>query len=218
MGVGVVLGCWVSTKVLSSPAGQAPPAPVAGTDPKLTPGDDEETVTMPQRFFWIALIYLALVVSVFILFYSWRGFRDWLPDKLGPLPIDVPWFAALGGCVASLTGIFDHNHKWKRSYDYWHYSRPFVAGVVGSVGTLLFYVIATAADEKGFTASVPVFAAVAFLIGYREATFRELIKRATDLLLKPADTPPASQPVARQPDKAAPVPAPQVQAKAPGGV
>jgi hypothetical protein len=141
---------------------------------------------MPTRFFWIALAYLALVVSVFVLFYSWSDFRDWLPDKLGPLPIEVPWFAALGGCLISLSGIFEHNRDWDRRYDYWHYSRPFVGGAIGSVGTLLFFVIADSADKTGFTASPPVFDAVAFLTGYREETFRDLIKRATDLFLKPS--------------------------------
>ena len=46
------------------------------------------------------------------------------------------------------------------------------------------------AGSEPTTVNATVFDVVAFLVGYREQSFRELIKRATDLLLRPADTPP----------------------------
>src|SRR5262249_35853830 len=37
-----------------------------------------------------------------------------------------------------------------------------------------------------------IYYVVAFLVGYREETFRELLKRAVDLILKPSESPPTA--------------------------
>jgi membrane protease YdiL (CAAX protease family) len=148
-------------------------------------GRDEVVSIMPRRFFYIALGYLAVLLGVFVLWETWSGFRDWLPDELGPLPFEVPWFGALGGSLISLAGIFDHNRGWDPKFNYWHYARPVVGAVIGSVGALLFYVIGDLANSNPIRVNATVFDVVAFLVGYREASFRELIQRATDLLIRP---------------------------------
>ncbi|MGH9896954.1 MAG: DUF1573 domain-containing protein, partial [bacterium] len=69
--------------------------------------------------------------------------------------------------------------------------------VLGIVAFFLFVVIVTATGTppeflnsgKGKTKDFIIFYVVAFLVGYREETFRELIKRATDLILKPGTQP-----------------------------
>ena len=80
--------------------------------------------------------------------------------------------------------------KWDDCFKYWHYARPFIGAAIGSLGALLFFVLSdTATTGPGQPAlNATVFNAVAFLVGYREQSFRELIKRATDLFLKPADS------------------------------
>jgi hypothetical protein len=142
---------------------------------------------MPSRFFWIALGYLVVLMGVFVLYQVSPSLFDDVPDNFGPLPFEVPWFGAMGGALISLTGIFKHNRDWDPKYDYWHYARPLVGAAIGSVGTLLFYVVVQAADtDKSVDLNVLVFDSIAFLIGYREESFRELIRRMTDLFLKPA--------------------------------
>ena len=150
-----------------------------------------ETPHVPPGLFWLQLIYLAVLIGLFIMFETWTDFRDALPADLGPLPVEVPWFGALGGSLISLTGIFQHSCNWNDCYKYWHYSRPFVGGVIGSLGALVFFVLSDTATSGAATAvNATAFDVVAFLVGYREESFRELIKRATDLVLRPADTPP----------------------------
>jgi hypothetical protein len=73
--------------------------------------------------------------------------------------------------------------------------------VLGIIAYFLFVVITTASGSApkffdGATPAMPkdciVFYVLAFLVGYREETFRELIKRATDLILKPGNVPAAA--------------------------
>jgi hypothetical protein len=147
---------------------------------------------VPAGMFLLQLAYLVVLVVVFVLFETWSEFRDALPADLGPLPIEVPWFGALGGSLISLTGIFQHSCSWDDCYKYWHYARPFIGGVIGSLGALVFFVLSdTAISGTTTAANATAFDVVAFLVGYREESFRELIKRATDLVLRPPDNPPA---------------------------
>ena len=73
---------------------------------------------------------------------------------------------------------------------------PLFGAVLGIVAFFIYVVIVSASGTlqsfRGGGASSTVaakdfiiFCVVAFLVGYREETFRELIKRATDLILKP---------------------------------
>jgi hypothetical protein len=163
-----------------------------GGDGPVTAEDHE----VPGGLFALELAYLIALLTVFIMYETWTDFRTALPDGLGALPIEVPWFGALGGTLISLTGIFDYSCRWNHCLRYWHYARPFVGAVLGSIGALLFFVLSdTAVAGSGpATVNATVFDVVAFLVGYREQSFRELIKRATDLLLRPADSPPTVPP------------------------
>jgi hypothetical protein len=57
-----------------------------------------------------------------------------------------------------------------------------VGAVVGSVGCLILVVVVQAANEHSKGTEANVYYLAAFLVGYREETFRELIKRATDAI------------------------------------
>ncbi len=68
--------------------------------------------------------------------------------------------------------------------------------VIGSAaGTPPKFLDTPPADPKNFPPlkDFIIYYVVAFLVGYREETFRDLIKRATDLILKPG-TPPSAAP------------------------
>jgi len=142
--------------------------------------------------------------------------REMMPPIIAGVPVSVPWFGALGAVLIGLYGIFDHSHRdWQRALNKWHVARPFTGAVLGTVGFILFAAVIRA---TGVTAtpqdslSKLVYFAIAFVVGFREETFRELIKRVADMIVgpgqqwvsapKPAPSPaPAPQP---QPAPAAP--------------
>ena len=105
---------------------------------------------------------------------------------------EIVWFGATGGVLAGLGGVFFHNADWNRTYDYWHYSRPFVGGVVGGIGCLLFYVSILIGNTKSVTPNVVTFDAVAFILGFADEAFRGLITKLTQLLFGPGDTKPGA--------------------------
>jgi hypothetical protein len=114
--------------------------------------------------------------------------------NLGAVPVGVVWFGALGAVLISLTGIVEHAGDWDPGFNLWHLSRPLVGAALAVVAVLVLQAGVLAAGTKP---SAPVegtpqnilYYLVAFLVGYREETFRDLIKRLVDLILAPAVTP-----------------------------
>jgi hypothetical protein len=158
----------------------------------------------PSFFFWLAMMYTALLLLMGAIYNM--SALDPKPTLVGGiLPIAVPWFGALGAVTISLEGVFVWNQQWDKKHNYWHIGRPLFGAVLGIVAFFLFVVIGSAAGTPPkFLDSVPgakdipplkdfiIYYVLAFLVGYREETFRELIKRATDLILKPGTPPPAA--------------------------
>jgi hypothetical protein len=150
----------------------------------------------PSFFFWLGMGYMALLLLAAAVFHIYRSAPG--PTLVGGiLPIAVPWFGALGAVTISLEGVFLFNSQWEHKFNYWHIGRPLFGAVLGIVAFFIFIVIVSAAGSApnfldGRAPSLGkdyiIFYVVAFLVGYREATFRELIKRATDLVLKPGAT------------------------------
>jgi hypothetical protein len=149
----------------------------------------------PSFFFWLSMGYtgLLLLMAVAYNFWNWQSSTG-APYLLnGILPVAVPWFGALGAVTISLEGVFLWNDKWDVRFNYWHIGRPLFGAVLGIVAFFLFIVIVTASGPPpeflttgaGKPKDFIIFYVVAFLVGYREETFRDLIKRATDLILKP---------------------------------
>jgi hypothetical protein len=146
---------------------------------------------MPGWVFWVALSWLVLTLAVFVVYETVPGFREAFPTKLGPyIPVTVPWFGALGGCLVSLAAISDHNKDWNSGFDYWHAVRPLVGGVTGAIGCLLLLVTTQLATKGPVKADAAFYDAVAFVFGYAEAAFRRLITSLTDVILKPGSTDP----------------------------
>ena len=173
---------------VSSTAVVAPLAPSHnGGESRAT--DEHE---MPPRFFWIALGYLLALIVLFVVYQVSPGFRKALPASLGTLPIGVPWFGAVGATLLSLSGTTAHRKDWNSSYEGWHYARPWVGGVIGAMGTLILLVIVEAATKSSPTLDHLTLYVVAFIVGYREQSFRDLIRRASDLVLSPGYGPTSS--------------------------
>ena len=139
---------------------------------------------------WLLATAAAYVVAlaVALVAYQHSGeVRRFVPDPAGPIPLGVVWWGAMGGVMISLSGIVGHARDFDRTLTAWHLTRPLSGAVVGAVGYLLFVVVIRAAgstDVAGGEGSA-VFYLVAFLLGYREQAFRDLIWRALDLLLVP---------------------------------
>lgn len=170
---------------------------------------DPQEQTTARVFFYLGLIYTAVLLTS-AAFYESKVPWNCKPYLLnGILPIAVPWFGALGAVTISLEGVFMWNQQWEPRFNYWHIGRPLFGAVLGTVAFFIFVVIVSAAGPGpsflGNTAATPpsgtmkeyiTFYVVAFLVGYREETFRDLIKRATDLILKPGTTTPPAPNVA----------------------
>lgn len=173
-----------------NPSGKAVSVP---SNP-VWPGEDVPWYLFPiQAAYLIVLLGLAFVYafdqaslpSQLAALHSIPRLRDVLPAEVAGVPISIPGFGALGAVVLSLSGIFYHGHRdWQRGFVPWHISRPLLGATMASVGYIIFIGVihATgAAISQGPTAKL-VYFALAFVIGFREELFRDLIKRMTDLL------------------------------------
>ena len=157
----------------------------------------------PAFFFWLGLFYLVVLLLLAGAWFKWEPLQTLLPAQMGPVPLAVPWFGALGAVIIGLGGIFDHSEyshdpvtRWDPSYNFWHVARPLMGAAVGLVGYLMLAAVLNAAGAPN--ANRPIAYVVAFLFGYREESFRELIKKAADLLLWPGNKTAASASVRSQ--------------------
>jgi len=142
--------------------------------------------------FAVQLTYLTILAALAIAYFIDRSVIR-LPETLGPVSIAVPWFGALGAVLISLVGITEHRNDWDPSYRFWHWSRPLLGASFGSVSVLIFQagILAVGSTPTPTPQDVPhnlLYYIVAFAVGYREETFRELMKRLTDVLFSPGPT------------------------------
>jgi len=147
-----------------------------------------------ETIFVLELFYLAALLTAAATFID--GIFS-LPGSLGTLPLAVPWFGALGAVLISLTGAATHAADWDGSTAYWHISRPLVGASVAIIGVLILQAGLTAVgsgpNSSGAvsTPSAPhnvLYYVVAFVLGYRERTFRQLLAGVVDVILSPGPT------------------------------
>jgi hypothetical protein len=169
----------------------------------------------------VSLLYMLCLIAGLLVYINWPTFKEHVPATIGPLPLAVPWFGAVGAVALSISGVVDHFSDWDSSYAVWHLVRPVIGAVTGSVGALIIIsgvIASTGSPSLNSSLTKDIFYdLVAFLAGYREETFRSLIKRITDVIVGPgtstsgtpataaagAATPPAKP----APGAAAPAPA-----------
>lgn len=119
-----------------------------------------------------------------------------IPDPIGGIvPIAVPWFGALGGVTISLYGIFDHSLDWQRRFNLWHIARPFVGAILGTMAFLIFIGFiqstgkAPTLTSPNSSGALITYFVIAFVVGFREKTFRKLIQKVVDTILSPGSDP-----------------------------
>ena len=139
--------------------------------------------------FQMALAYLLGLLILGVLYAL--TVLSFVPDNFVSVPVAVPWFGAVGAVLISLTGVFEHEHDWDDNYWPWHVARPFIGASLGVVSVLVFkagiLAVGSTPPSPG-QSSIPnnlLHYVIAFLVGYREETFRELIKRLVDVILTP---------------------------------
>jgi hypothetical protein len=139
------------------------------------------------------------VALLVLLFVAYLHFEDRLPlpGSWGPMPLGVPWFGAVGAVLISLTATLEYTSKsWDPDWELWHYSRPLIGATVAVLAVLVFMagILAIGSDPTPGTDETPAtitknlaYYVVAFLVGYREKTFRDLVKRVADVILSPGE-------------------------------
>jgi hypothetical protein len=155
-----------------------------------TPADkdkcpEDPCVRVPTSVLLIALLWLVLIVASFICYETIDGFADFVTFRLGPLPFEAIWFGAVGGWLISAQGIFEFNREWRRSYDYWHYVRPLLGAIIGTLGCLIFIVLNEAATKATPKPNPVFYDVIALAVGYREESFRKLLEKLFDSIILP---------------------------------
>jgi hypothetical protein len=119
---------------------------------------------------------------------------------IGSVPTPVLWFGALGGVLISLAAVGERssNGSWDDRWALWRLLRPLVGVAVGVIAVLIVQggILAIGSDPTPGKSGLwgPNFVTyylVAFLVAYRESTFRELIKRLADTVLSTSTGRPA---------------------------
>jgi hypothetical protein len=138
---------------------------------------------------WVFVGWVLWALGLLGLFLAYMHGTDRLdlPHSFGKVPVEAPWLGAIGGLVASLGGITGYsNGRWESRFNYWHVAKPLMGAASGSVACLLVIVIVrTAAGSTPPKLDSTALDAVAFVFGFAESSFRELIKAVTDTFLKP---------------------------------
>lgn len=153
----------------------------------------------PRLAFFHGIAWILLLVILAIGYGAQPGW-SWLPHYTfsfeGVLPLWVPWAGAAGGTTISLVGVAWHAVDWDAPrYSFWHLTRhPFLGAVCGTVTVfivvLFLNTVSPRTEGGGYTPSgTAVLTVIAFVVGYREATFRELITKVVDTIVGPGETP-----------------------------
>jgi hypothetical protein len=144
---------------------------------------------MPVHIFVLALTYLIILIAAFVTYVTWRTFRSHVPTAFGQLPVGVVWFGATGAVIASLYGIFVHNNAWDTSYNYWHYCRPLFGAVTGSIGALIYLILLNLGNKNAIKIDSLTFYAVAFVLGFADRSFMQMLQNVTSVIIKPGNKP-----------------------------
>ena len=145
-----------------------------------------------STIFAVQIVWLLVLAAGPVVYFL----GHWPPKlvNLGSIPIGVVWFGALGAVLISLTGIVEHADDWDPRFELWHLSRALIGAALAVVGVLIVQagVLATGTNPASSVPGAPrnlLYYLVAFLVGYREETFRDLVRRLVDLIFT-SETPP----------------------------
>ena len=161
---------------------------------------------------FVEVLYLLVLFILALLYLTPLGAAAHvtLPSSFGSMPVGVPWFGALGAVIISLSGTFDHRTDWDPTWSLWHVTRPLIGVSLAIISWLTFQagILAVGSvpsapapnpSNPGQVVTAPtnlLYYLIAFVVGYREQVFRELIKRVSDVILMPSgNAAPAAVPV-----------------------
>jgi membrane protease YdiL (CAAX protease family) len=160
---------------------------------------------------FVEVLYLVVLFTLALLYLTPLGAAAHvtLPSSFGALPAGVPWFGALGAVIISLSGTFDHRTDWDPTWSLWHFTRPLIGVSLAIIAWLTFQagILAVGSvpsspapnpSNPGQDVTAPtnlLYYLIAFVVGYREQVFRELIKRVSDVILMPSAAAAVSVPV-----------------------
>lgn len=156
------------------------------------------------RYDLVWTIVLGLLAAVYAVQPAWSWLPHWAFSFQDVVPLWVPWAGALGGVTISLVGVAKHAVDWDApKYGYWHLTRPFLGTVCGTIAVLIVVLVLRsvsppAVGEHYTPGGTGMLAVIAFVGGYREKTFRDLITKVVDVILGPGDRA-LAQPVALVP-------------------
>jgi hypothetical protein len=194
------MGGRVQSEVVNPAAVPVPPAlPAPAAQPNAEP-----TTWKPLRlwgpggYFSLDVLYVAMLVFLLISRQAHWLWIDRIHDPIGGIvPLGVPWFGALGGVTISIYGVVDHNDHWQSKWGLWHAIRPIVGAILGTLAFLIFISVIQATGSVPSAITPPkhstydvqaiTYLVIAFVVGFREQTFRTLITKVIDLLLSPGD-------------------------------
>ena len=145
-----------------------------------------------DTIFWTSIVYAIIALLLLVLYQlEWLG----ISSRKFSIPPSIPWFGTVGAIAVSLQAVFERRGTdWDSTYNYWHLGRPLIGAVLGIMSFMILSVIVALAGSTPTPKAAPnvmnitIFEVLAFIVGYREETFRHLLKRVTDLILQPAGT------------------------------
>ncbi len=101
---------------------------------------ETERCTRPA-IFWYDIGIIILLAVIAIGYFEFRQQVDNFAAKpVAALALRAMWFAALGGIVISLKGVYDHACKaggWDDGFSLWHLGRPLSGAIAGLVTVVL---------------------------------------------------------------------------------
>ncbi len=160
----------------------------------------------PNQLLALLLLQLGLLVLLFV---SWHA--DWWNlDSLAPggvlgggFPVIVPWAGAVGGATNAIRGLVANWPKYAEDqpgskcaahrlrWNTWAFVQPVLGAVFGSIAvlivTLLLGILGSSNTLDVSASGQMLLTAVAFIVGYRQKTFHDLVTRSVNVLFGPGD-------------------------------
>src|SRR5215468_36777 len=151
---------------------------VGDTDRKA----ETERSTRPA-IFWYDVGIIVLLAIIAIGYFEFRQQVDsFLAKPVAALALRAMWFAALGGIVISLKGVYDHGGKaggWDDGFSLWHFGRPLSGAIAGLITVVLLSAINPTSDLNE-----PVVYAAAFIFGTQEKRFFNFLYEVARLVVQ----------------------------------
>jgi len=181
--------------VVPTPAPAPAAVPTPAPAPAAVPTPAPARVKPPGRVIALVSFYLVVLLVSGVEYLHWSWLHRYFAGNLHEVTFGTIWWGALGGVTISLSGIVGHADRWKPELNLWHVFKPFLSAVAAAVSVLIFGLLITSTGAQRASASSVTFLVLAFIVGYREEIFRDLLKKAADLILSQtsaAPTPPGT--------------------------